>query len=808
MKRSRVCLLVVVISISAAVSGTVHAQWIKNGTAITNIEMDQSNPRAVTDGSGGAFIVWKHYGHTSAWDIYAQRIDSYGRSLWAPEGVVVCEAPNEQEQHRVALDGMGGIVVTWRDYRNGSDEDIFAQRLDGGGTTLWTSDGDTVCAAANVQSEPRIIGNDAGGAYIVWEDQRGASGDIYIQHMNASGVAQWTYDGVPTCTTAYNQSDPALASDGMGGVIVVWSDGRKGTEWDIWGQYYGPSGNTLWGPWNGLELIDATGDQIRPLITPDGTGGVFMAWLDDRGTDRDIYAQRFDNSANEWWTANGLAICTATDVQESHDLAGDIDDGSVVITWRDYRNGFLDTDIFAQKVDLYGTVQWAADGAAVCSAPNNQDGPRIACDGAGGAIVTWYDSRTSAEPDIYAQRIESAGSPVWTSDGEPMCRYLLYQQLPVIVTDGAGGAIIAWRDNRYPSNWDVYAQRVTHDGLWGYPSPFIHSIRDVPGDEGGLVNVTWDASRLDVPPGDISVYTVWRAIDATAAASMAEGGARLLELVELSRLDIAGPVVLADGSFYWEQVATVDAHQLSHYAKAVPTLFDSTSGTDKNHYFQVIAHGMAGGLWVSPPDSGRSVDNLAPAAPLTLAAQRAGSDVELEWHPSGEDEADFLHYAVYRAETSGFSPSPSYFLTTTPDTTLVDTDADPAQRFYYLVTSIDTHENESDPSNEAMADVVTGVDDRVPEVRVFTVLPNSPNPFGTTTEIRFGLPRAGDVVLRVYDIAGRRVFEKRVGALPAGWRSIRFDGRDGDGRLLPSGVYPYRLSAAGETQTRKMVITR
>jgi len=44
--------------------------------------------------------------------------------------------------------------------------------------------------------------------------------------------------------------------------------------------------------------------------------------------------------------------------------------------------------------------------------------------------------------------------------------------------------------------------------------------------------------------------------------------------------------------------------------------------------------------------------------------------------------------------------------------------------------------------------------------------------------------------------------------LPAGWRDVEFDGRNDNGDLLASGVYFYRVNAAGETHTRKMVIGR
>jgi hypothetical protein len=64
------------------------------------------------------------------------------------------------------------------------------------------------------------------------------------------------------------------------------------------------------------------------------------------------------------------------------------------------------------------------------------------------------------------------------------------------------------------------------------------------------------------------------------------------------------------------------------------------------------------------------------------------------------------------------------------------------------------------------------------------------------------------VDVEVFDVTGRRVREQRLAALPAGWREIVFDARDAGGRQLPSGVYFYRVSAAAETVTRKMVIAR
>jgi hypothetical protein len=77
----------------------------------------------------------------------------------------------------------------------------------------------------------------------------------------------------------------------------------------------------------------------------------------------------------------------------------------------------------------------------LCTATGNQNAPASVSDGAGGAIVTWYDNR-GGDLDIYAQRLNSAGTPQWTADGVALCAATGDQRYPTIASDGAGGAIV------------------------------------------------------------------------------------------------------------------------------------------------------------------------------------------------------------------------------------------------------------------------------------------------------------------------------------------------------------------------------
>jgi hypothetical protein len=82
-----------------------------------------------------------------------------------------------------------------------------------------------------------------------------------------------------------------------------------------------------------------------------------------------------------------------------------------------------------------------------------------------------------------------------------------------------------------------------------------------------------------------------------------------------------------------------------------------------------------------------------------------------------------------------------------------------------------------------------------------------PNPFTGTATLAIELTTPSAVRIDVFDVAGRTV---RTLTLPdaAGSRRVAFDGRSDGGRLLPGGVYFYRVTAEGKTVARKMVIAR
>ena len=80
-----------------------------------------------------------------------------------------------------------------------------------------------------------------------------------------------------------------------------------------------------------------------------------------------------------------------------------------------------------------------------------------------------------------------------------------------------------------------------------------------------------------------------------------------------------------------------------------------------------------------------------------------------------------------------------------------------------------------------------------------------PTPFRASTQMRVNLASAGMVELTVLDIGGRSVRQLVRSWMPAGQHLITWDGTDGEGHSLPSGVYLTRLKAGGASVTQRIV---
>ncbi|MFH1279913.1 MAG: C25 family cysteine peptidase [Candidatus Eisenbacteria bacterium] len=109
----------------------------------------------------------------------------------------------------------------------------------------------------------------------------------------------------------------------------------------------------------------------------------------------------------------------------------------------------------------------------------------------------------------------------------------------------------------------------------------------------------------------------------------------------------------------------------------------------------------------------------------------------------------------------------------------------------------------------ATNDYATGIAEGSPEVPLaFGLEPGRPNPFNPRTTIGFSMPTEGRALIRVYDIAGREVATLINATVPAGRHEVLWDGKNGSGRDVTSGIYFVRFEASGFLQVRQITLVR
>jgi hypothetical protein len=434
------------------------------------------------------------------------------QAQWSSDPTVntaICTWPGNQENVRITTDGSGGAIMVHTDRRSPTANWLYAQRVDGAGSLRWYPPG--MALTTYNCSDPVIASDGMGGAIVAWTDARpGAPPRVYVQRINSSGTRLWgasTY-GV-SVTTGADQSYPSLVGDGAGGAIVAWSELPMSP--DIRAQRFTPSGARAWTT-SGITLCNAAGVQTKPVAVTDGAGGAIVAWQDGRGgiSNYDVYAQRVNAAGVMQWAPNGVPVVTASGNQLAPVIDGDGGSG-IVVAWTDNRSS-LNQTIYAQRVNATGVSQWTPDGVLVSDQPHSQE-PCIVGNGSGGAFIAWCDFRIFGYPgglqSIWMQQLDATGSAMWAAEGVTPLKSA-DQFGPKMFRDGVGNVFIVWSELA-SEGVNVYAQRLSTAGerLWSdhtivsaaYGGQY-YAVPVSDGSDGAII--AWVDSRAGT--SDLNVY--------------------------------------------------------------------------------------------------------------------------------------------------------------------------------------------------------------------------------------------------------------------------------------------------------------
>jgi hypothetical protein len=314
---------------------------------------------------------------------------------------------------------------------------------------------------ASIQvTDVQVISDGVDGVYVLWRDNRNGNYDIFLQHLNATGgyATGWSATPFAVCTASDDQREPSIALEYGTGVFVTWADRRGGSNYDIYAQRITASGTlpSGWTTANGKAICTASFDQRFPKVTRITTGAAF-AWADDRGSSIALFARRVTTSGTLAWAADGVSPTGGTylyfnwtnppDFSITSDGAG-----GVVLAWRRSQPS---GDLMVQRMrSSDGASQWSSSAHATATA-NVQIGAT-----ANGQYDLCYSKGTSGSEDLYYERLSSDG---YVDVIRTVAAATNAQKPAQMVAEPTGGAVLGWYDTRSSTDL-VYAHRILGNG--------------------------------------------------------------------------------------------------------------------------------------------------------------------------------------------------------------------------------------------------------------------------------------------------------------------------------------------------------
>jgi hypothetical protein len=755
----------------------------------------QSNP-AIAFGETTYLAVWSD-NRSGNYDIYGTRVNPDGEVL-DMDNILIASSPNNLLTPAIAYGGSSFFVI-WKEQLTPSNGYIRGTRVSEMGMVL-----DTILTINNLPLayvSPAVSFN--GRHFLVaW-----AIGTfLYGARIDTScGLIDTT--NIQIATNPGYKGNPSVSFDGTN-YLAVWQDNRNGSA-DIYGARIDTAGNVL-DP-SALPIVTRSDNLENPSLTFT-QDTYFLAWHDARSGITGIYATRVGTNGVALDTG-GVVISTTTIHQREPSLAynGAAD---LLITWSVDDNGIagsrVDTstaliDSIPFKVSLNVFSQW---------------NPRLAFNGSQ-YFIAWHDGRNGTDFNVYGARIDTSGN-VLDHTPIPIATQVVYQQLPAVAACGEN-YLIAWQDDRFAN---VYAARVDAAGTLldptGFPITTANHEQEAPAAifDGAKYFVVWHDGR------NVSGTGIYGTRVTTSGAVLNPAG---IMISYLPGVDQRHPAIATNGMHYiiaWNR----DPHTL------VAARTDTTGAVTDT---MTITHTLASNAW-----------------PCVASD---GADFLVVWEDNRTTESDV--YAA-RIDSSGtvldsagiqlsVAPGDQMYPSATWDGT------------YYTVVWEDHEYNASDLSgarvtnsgsvfnrfplvtsegNQFSPAMVRGTGDNlllgyagfadslgtrqintiriwgnlfIPPAAIFEEVPGKnsdplclrieTNPSRSLVQLSYAIAREGDVSLAVFDAAGRKLRSLVNTRHTPGRYRFTWNGKDGSGAPVQSGVYFFVLESEDLRFTRKAV---
>ena len=790
------------------VNASGAALWTPGGIAVCSTPARQLYGRAVSDGAGGGIVIWqdRRYGDIGfSWDVFAQRLDASGAALWTTDGAPVCSMTQAQSNPEAMSDNAGGAFVIWVDRRRGvSNYDLYAQRIGPDGTmhTIGVTPSNALTNCATPTSVAFGIDQMVEPTQIRGYEVTFSIDPSVVTVANPlTDITQGTYlsavgatqfyavaegGGVYTMSCAILGGDVGATGDGVlfNVLLTPVSEGTSAvTITSIQLRDIDNNPLPVYGA-SGSIRVDCTPPTMEDIAEPQGVWYNAAPVLSNFGFDDDVNLDLADyNYDGGSWTAIFSGI----------DAAAWDSDGWALPDFDGLSQG-THTVYFRVKDDAgnwnTATYSWQFYKDTVAPQPPTNF---VAMPGHDKTHLTW--TNPSGDATFVGVEIRFNGWVDYPEYATSAPAYPPDHTAGTLVTLAAGTSF----DDNPRTPRDIYYYSAFSKDLAGNysvlgttafdrcTSYWLGDVIPSPGFD-GLVNI----SDLAAFSGTFAVIEGGGGWNAHCDFGPTDDHSRFGIPLPDNKVNFEDLMIF---SMNYSKVTPAGLQEGVAAARVVENLKDLVAFTLVSN-----ADGSISIVLANKASTLKGIHFVATVEGGTLERVDRGSfftgrgDLFFGLVPSTSNTADISTAALGVDKALAGSGEVARLV--------IASDGASAPRV--RIDAIDLRD-----LTNAKTELVAAEEYEAPFVPTATALmQNFPNPFNPVTTIAFDLTAAGRVRIDIYDVSGRLLATPVDAAKVAGRHQVEWNGKDASGSLVPSGIYFYRMKTAGYEATRKMILVR
>ena len=312
------------------IDGDGNLVWeAKKGIPVSNSEVSESNHAILPRADGGVLVVFEATPRTGKRagisGIFAQALSIDGKRLWNQGSHPTAVSVSTWSEHEPTLvsDGEGGAFVVFTQHsitgEHAGDKDLAVQRILADGTMAWNG-GERAMIVSDtkfMETKPAVVPDGKGGIIVVYESEprtgdRTGNSDIWAQRIGPDGKPLWN-EGQPThvAYSLWSERAPSVIPIAGGDILVAFEQhaprGEHAGDVDIAAQRVSSKGKTVWHEGTkATELANSPRKETQPTLLSDGEGGAVLVFgavarTGEHAGDKDIHALRFDANGKLLW---------------------------------------------------------------------------------------------------------------------------------------------------------------------------------------------------------------------------------------------------------------------------------------------------------------------------------------------------------------------------------------------------------------------------------------------------------------------------------------------------------------------------